>query len=174
MTAIVPVPFTWDGDAMVPRPGFAKRCDEMYYVGEVYLLEPREDRSMRSHRQYFAALHEIWMNLPIEQAGLFPTVEHLRKWLLIKTGYRHERVIVAADAAEARKIQALVRSMDQFAVIQRKDNIVTVWTAESQSMRSQKKDRFQQSKTDVLDEGASMIGKTREAVEAHAKTADVP
>ena len=174
MTLIPSIPFQWDGEHMVPKRGFAKRCDELYVVGEYYLLEPREDRSMRSHKQFFAAIHEIWMNLPLERAALHPTPEHLRHWLLIVTGYRNQSVIVAANPGEARKIAALATRADKFVVTQIDGSIVTINTAESQSLAAMKKDRFEASKRACLDEGAALIGKTREAVEAHAKTADVP
>lgn len=38
--------FDWDGDAMVPRAAFKKRCDEEFVVGEIYRLEAREERSI--------------------------------------------------------------------------------------------------------------------------------
>ena len=136
----------------------AQRADRHYVVGEHYLLVPHEERSTRSHQHFFAALHEAWSNLPLEDAAFYPTVAHFRKHLLIKCGYRHERIVVAADKSEARKIAAIVRDMDQFAVASVRDNIVIIWTAESMSMRAMKKQRFQKCKDDLLNEAAAMIG----------------
>lgn len=163
---IPPILFQWDGEHMTPVN--ARRADQYYVVGEYYRLVPHEDRSMRSHQHFFAALHDAWDNLPLEMAALYPTVEHFRKHLLIKTGYRHERIVAAENKSEARKIAAIVRSMDQFAVASVRDNIVVIWTAESQSVRAMKKQRFQQSKDAVLNEAAAMIGVSTEQLRNQA------
>ncbi len=172
MTNPPPIPFIWQGDGFEPAsPYWAKRCDEYFVVGAQYRLIEEHERSTKSHRQYFAALKDAWDNLPMEQTALWPSVEHFRKYLLIKCGYRHERVIAAQTDFEARKIEALVGSYDQFAVIKRSGNIVTVWTAESQSMRAMNKERFQKSKTDVLDEAAALIGVTPDELRANTDKA---
>lgn len=152
------LPFTWNGEAMIPARGFAKRCDAEFTIGMVYNLEAVEQRSAKSHAHYFAAVNEAWQNLPEEQADRFPTSEHLRKWCLIRAGFAEQRQIVAASKAEAQRIAAFVKPMDGYAVVTVRDAVVTVWTAESQSMRAMGKERFQASKTAVLELLSLMIG----------------
>ena len=156
MITIYPIAFHWDGEAMIPLN--ARLADRYYVVGETYRLEPREDRSQRSHNFYFASIHEAWANLPEHDAERFATADHLRKWALIKAGYRDERSIVCASKAEALRIAAFVRPLDDFAVVTAVNNVVTIYTAKSQSMRSQGKAEFQKSKDRVLDIVSAMIG----------------
>lgn len=160
---IPPLSFIWNGEVMTPV--IPRRADQYYVVGEHYRLLPYEERSTRSHQHFFAALNEAWSSLPLDQAAHYPTAEHFRKHLLIKCGYRHERIVAAEDKSEARKIAGIVRSMDQFSVASVRENIVVIWTPESMSVRAMKKDRFQKCKTDLLDEAAAMIGVTADALQ---------
>lgn len=156
MSAIYPVTFRWDGDAMVPlNPRLA---DKQYVVGETYRLEPREDRSQASHNAYFASIAEAHANLPEDVAERLPTPEHLRKYALIKAGFRDERSIVAASKAEAQRLAAFIKPMDDFAIVTVSEAVVTVYTAKSQSYRAMGKTDFQRSKDAVLAVVAQMIG----------------
>jgi len=160
--------FDWDGDAMVPRPPFRKKCDEEFAVGGIYRLEVREERSWQSHAHYFASLHDAWVNLPEHLAERIPTAEHLRKFALIKAGYRDERAIAADSPAEAERLKALVKSYDDFAIISSDGNIVTVLTAKSQSMRAMGKKDFSESKQKVLDIVAGLIGTDTDTLKKNA------
>lgn len=164
-----PFPFAWDGEAMVP-PGqyWAKRADERFVVGETYRLVEHHERSPQSHSHYFAALGEAWQTLPRHRTERWPTSEHLRKWALIHAGYRDERSIVAASKAEAQRIGAFMRPMDDYAVVVISECVVTVYTAKSQSMRAMGKAEFQKSKQDVLEIVARQIGVTAERLRANA------
>lgn len=168
-TAIYPLEFTWDGESMTPlKPRLA---DRYYVVGEVYRLEPSEERSLNSHRHYFASVAEGWRNLREEFEDRFPTSEHLRKWALIKAGYRDERSIVATSKAEAQRLAAFMKPMDDFAVVVVSECVVTVYTAKSQSMRAMGKKDFQSSKDAVLGIIAGMIGTTAAHLSANAEKA---
>jgi hypothetical protein len=159
------------GDSFVPVSGYwAKRCDALFVVGEAYQLEMRSDRSEASHRAYFAAIHECWINLPEHMLEQFPTSEHLRKFALIRSGYRDERSIVCSSAAEAKQVAGFVKPMDDFAVVSSDGPLVTVWTAKSQSYRAMPKGEFQASKQAVLDYLAGMIGTTPRALVDNAAT----
>lgn len=157
MSSLV-LPFRWDGEAMIPARNFAKRCDAEFTVGLTYNLEPVEERSAASHRHYFAAINEAWQNLPENQVERFPTSEHLRKWCLIRAQFAEQRQIVASSKAEALRLAAFVKPIDSYAVVTVREAVVTVWTAESQSQRAMGKERFQASKTAVLELLALMIG----------------
>lgn len=156
MNAIPPLAFDWTGDAMSPK--LPKLADKFYVVGEVYRLAPHEERSAASHRHYFASINEAHNNLPDEIAERLPTPEHLRKFALIRAGYRDERTIVCPTKGEAMRVAAFVRPLDDFAVVETDGLVVTVYTAKSQSMRAMGKKTFQESKDAVLRIIAELIG----------------
>lgn len=157
---IPPLTFDWDGEVM--RPVHPRRADVHYVVGGQYRLAPYEERSRASHNQYFAAVHEAWQNLPEDMVERYPTDDHLRKWALIKAGYREERSIVCDSPAAAEKVAAFIRPIDDYAVVVARDNVVVVYTAKSQSYRTMNKQEFQQSKERVLDVLAQVIGASTE------------
>lgn len=156
MTA--PIRFTWDGESMVPLPRFAKACDAEFTIGETYQMVVQEERSWASHRHYFAAVHEAWLNLPEDLAEQFPTEEHLRKRALIKAGFSEHRQFVASSKAEAVRLAAFIRPSDEYALVTVDGAVVNVWTARSQSVHAMGKQVFQESKNKVLDVLAEMIG----------------
>lgn len=158
--SLPPLICTWTGEALEPRPAFRKRCDEHLVVHEEYRVEVREERSIASHNQFFASINEAWKNLPEGKADRWPTAEHLRKWCLIKTGYRDERSLTASSKAEALRLAAFVRPSDDQAVVVVHEATVIIWTAKSQSMKAMGKKDFQASKTAALDECARLIGTT--------------
>lgn len=164
MTA--PLAFRWDGEAM--RPLRPKLADAAFVIGQNYLLDETHQRSGASHSHYFASLNEAWKNLPDDAAQRFPTVDHLRKYALIMAGYRDERTIVASSKAEAQRLAAFVRPMDDHAVVIVRDAVVRVWTAKSQSMRAMGAKDFQDSKSAVLAIVSDMIGVAPASLEANA------
>lgn len=171
MSTAVPLPFIWDGEHMVPRQGYARRADQEFVIGVTYLLVEAQARSAASHNHYFAALNEAWQNLPSEEVARFPTVEHLRKYALIRTGFRDERSIACASKAEAERVAAFMRPMDDYALVTFTEAMVIVWTAKSQSTRAMGKAEFQDSKQKVLDYVAGMIGVSSEHLSANAQRA---
>lgn len=153
-----PIPFVWNGDAMVAPARFARLCDKQFAVGEVYPLIVHEDRSTNSHNHFFAAVHEAWKNLPERLTARYPTSDHLRKWALIKAGYADERSIACPTAEEALRVAAFIKPMDDYAIIVVADTTIKVFTAKSQSARAMDKKTFQESKQAVLDIAAELIG----------------
>lgn len=154
---MTPIPCTWDGEAMRPLARFAKRCDQEFVVGECYAVSVEHERSQASHRQYFAALNDAWLNLP-ETDERFPTSEHLRKWALIQCGFCDERSAVFQSAEDARKAAALIAPADDYAVVVHSGPVVKVYTAKSQSVRAMGKDDFQKSKQAVLELVSNLSG----------------
>ena len=144
------LPYRWTGEAFEPLPGFRKRADGAFVVGQVYHMEPVEERTARAHRHYFALINEAWQSLPDDFAERFPTPDHLRKFALIKAGFADSRQIVAASKSEARRLAAFIRPMDEYAVVSVSDAVVTVWTARSQSTKAMDKATFKASKDGVL------------------------
>ena len=126
------------------------------------------DLSAASHSHYFASLTEAWRNLPEDMAERFPTVEALRKWALIKAGFRDERSVVCSNKTEAQRIATFIRHLDDMTVVVVTEATLTVMTAKSQSMRAMGRVEFQRSKEAVLDVVAQMIGVKRDALAANA------
>ena len=166
MTAPRPLRFRWDGAAMVPLyPGAAAR---QYETGAIYPLAVHEERSANSHRHFFACVNEAHSNLPEHLGAQFPTADHLRKWCLIKAGFRDTSTIPLPTKADALRVAAFIRPIDDFRVVVVHEATVMVYTAESQSLRAMGKARFQRSKDAVLDELASMIGTDSETLARNA------
>ena len=163
-----PLKYRWTGQVMQPLvPSMAKR---QFTAGETYRLEVWEERSIASHRQYFASIKEAWDNLPEHLAERFPTSEHLRKYALIRSGYRDERTIVATSKAEAGRIAAFVRPSadERYELVVVREATVTIYTPKSQSTRAMGRKEFQESKTKVLDLLAEMIGVDRTELDQNA------
>jgi len=154
---MTPLPFFWDGSAMVPPSRFAKQADQQFVIGETYTLAEVQDRSSASHRHYFALINDAWMNLPEAQGERFPSAESLRKYALVKAGYRDERSIVCASKAEAHRVASFIKPMDEYAIVFVFEATVTVYTAKSQSVRAMGKAEFQASKDAVIAVLAEMI-----------------
>jgi hypothetical protein len=172
MSAPAPILCEWDGDAFVPvNQSWARRADQHYTVHERYSIAPIEERSQRSHAHYFASVNDAWKNLPEHMTERFPTSEHLRKWALVKAGWRDERSIVCASKAEAQRVKSFIRPMDDYAVVIAREAVVLVYTAKSQSVRAMGKADFQKSKDDVLQVLAEMIGTTAGEIKQNAKDA---
>jgi len=144
---------------MTPLAGRATReANEQFVVGAAYRLVVEAERSEVSHNHQFAWLKEAFDQLPEDLMERFPTSEHLRKHALIATGYRTERTFVCASKAEALRLAAWLRPINEFAVIVPRDNVVIEWTAESQKRRAMGGQRFNESKQAILDHIAKMIG----------------
>jgi hypothetical protein len=155
----VPITMTWDGEAMVPASQYwAARADRQFVVGETYRIVEHNDRSEASHNHYFASITNAWRTLPDDLLTEYPSPEHLRKKMLVKCGYAKERTIVCADKAEAGRMAALVEEMDEHAVIDAREAVVRVYTAQSQSMKAMGKQEFQASKEAVLSAIDDLLG----------------
>lgn len=153
-----PIRFAWDGEAMTPvNNAWAVRADKQFTVGEDYSLIVHEERSQASHNQYFASVHEAFLNLPEDIGGQFLSEDHLRKYCLIKAGYCDERSIVCASKAEAQRVAAFIRPIDTYAIVVVSEATIKVFTAQSQSMKAMGKAAFQASKEQVLDILAGMV-----------------
>jgi hypothetical protein len=150
--------FRWSGEAMEVLPRFAREADKRFVVGQTYVLEEIQERSAASHRHYFAAINEAFLNLPESIAAQWATSEHLRRFCLIKAGFHNHRSIVASSKAEARRLAAFVKPMDEFAIVSVNECVVNVYTAQSQSHRAMGKQDFQRSKDAVLEILNDLIG----------------
>lgn len=167
MTA--PCYMVWDGETFTPISQHRKLADKNFAVGEMYPIVVHEDRSQASHRQYFAALRDAWLNLPEAISNEFLNEEQLRKHALIATGYCDKATFACSSAAEAQRLCAFLMPIDPYAIVQVSGNVVTRWTAHSQSQRSMGKKVFQKSKDDVLNYVSGMIKTTPAALQENAR-----
>jgi hypothetical protein len=157
MSKMPPMLFEWTGEAMMPLRRFHNIANAEFTVGERYRLEAQEQRSLISHNHYFATLQQIWESLPENYGDRIPSAEHMRKWALIRCGFRDERSIVCASKAEAGRVAAFVKPMDDFAIVVVNEATVSVYTAKSQSMKAMGAKEFQRSKEAVLDYCQGML-----------------
>lgn len=166
-----PMTFRWTGDGFTPERRFAKVCDAKFVVGETYQLDVAQPRSLSTHNHYFAAMTEAWRNLPEVIAADYPTVDHLRKRALIACGFAQHRQFVAGSKAEAVRLAAFMRPMDEYAVIRVSECAVSVWTAQSQSMAAMGRKTFQESKDATMAWAAGLCGVNTEALIKNAREA---
>ena len=153
-----PVLFQWSGEAMIPEARFMPLCDRQFVVGENYPLLPVEERSMASHNQFFAAVHDGWMNLPENISVRWPSAEHLRKWCLIETNFFNESDFDFETEEQALRFAVFYRKVDDYARIYPHGKKIIIRVAKSQSKAAMGKETFQASKTAVLDLIESMVG----------------
>lgn len=153
-----PIPCVWTGQAFAPLPRFHNVAAGHYGEGEIVNVVAHEERSLRSHGHYFAALHDLWLSLPESMGDRWVSEEQFRKHGLIATGWRDERTIVCSSKAEALRLAAFVRPIDEYAIVTVREAVVTVYTAKSQSQKAMGKEAFQKSKDDVLGWASDQVG----------------
>lgn len=161
-----PIKFIWNGEAMVPATAYwARQCDRQFVVGAQYPLVEEHERSQASHNHEFAFVTEAWSSFPDHLLEQFPSPEHLRKYALIRKGFATMVQHACASKAEAERLQAALSGhVDKYALVIRRDAIVTVYEAESQSYRTMSKARFQQSKTAIMEFIGDLLGVAPEAL----------
>lgn len=169
MTAIPPLTFRYLDGKMVPRS--KAQADRHYVEGETYALEEYNARSINSHNHFFASLTDAWTNLPEALADTYPSIEHFRKRLLIQAGFCDEQKTVFSTEKDAIKAAAIAWQRDDYCVADVQGNVLTIWTAKSQSMRAMGRADFQKSKSAVLELAASLIGTTTDALAESAEKA---
>jgi hypothetical protein len=157
---IRPIACVWTGEHFIPLPRFKRLCNQQFEVNEEYALIPSEDRSMSSHRGYFAQIREAFDNLAEEYANGYPSPEHMRAAALVEAGYCTESNYVMDSPKEARQLGIALRRMSPLAIIRISGNVVKHFEAESQSCAAMKKEKFEASKKAVLAIVASMARTT--------------
>jgi hypothetical protein len=145
---------------MVPlRP---HRVERDYEAGAVYALVPYDERSRESHNHYFACVAAAWATLPEDIAPKFPTADYLRKWALVQARYCKIKTFVGANERDALMVERLFDGDDALTsgdvFVTRHGTIVHVMRPFSQSQKAMGRERFEQSKRDVLDVIAGLIG----------------
>lgn len=144
----------WDGSAYTPRtPFMLRRATDRFGPGEIVVIQAENERSMRSHRHYFAQLHDLWLNLP-ERCAPEPwaqSPEHFRKRLLIWTGHSQATVYACASKAEAARLAAAIRPLAEYSMVSVRGATVTRLDAQSQAVKAMGYKAFQRSKDVTLE-----------------------
>jgi len=164
-----PIIYEWTGETFKPLPHYAKRCDAELVVGERYRLEAVAERSRVSHNHQFAAIDEAWHQLPEHLLAAYPSPEHLRKHALIRAGYCLMQHHACATRAEALRTAELVRAREPYSIVESRGNVVTIYTARSQSRRAMpSRKEFEDSKQKALAWVANLIGVTLQELRDNA------
>lgn len=150
----------WDGEAFRPEtPFMRRRAAERFGAGEIVMLSAEEERSMRSHRHFFATLADLWRTLP-ERFALEPwaqSSEHFRKYLLIRSGYSETVTYACQSKAEAARLAAAIRPLDEFSIVVARDATVFRFVAKSQSVKAMGREDFAASKDAVLAAAETLV-----------------
>lgn len=123
-----------------------------------------KQRTRQAHAHQFAAIHELWENLPMrhKDAPYAASAEAFRKHGLCATGHCDVDTVVFenhdAAMASAPFIAKLARKAHGYALTVVRGNLVVCSTPHSQSYAAMGKERFQQSKQDVLAWGEELLG----------------
>jgi hypothetical protein len=134
-----------------------RRSEQHFKTGERYTLVEFDDRSTASHNHEFAFVREAWASLPENFAERFQSPDALRKWALIRAGYSHSSSLLCESRAEAMRVAAFLKPMDDLAVVIVQGTTVTRYIAMSQSKRAMGAKEFYRSKEAIIEVIARMI-----------------
>ena len=161
-------------NAMVPLLRYHNVAARQFVEGAEYILAEVEERSRASHNQYFAALHQGFENLPERIQAHFPTVEHLRAWLLIDTGCCEKKEFRLANEMEKKRLGTFIRTQSRYARITPTQidgfPVLIVETPLSQSMREMGKQEFEDSKRKVLSRLEDLLDVPRGTLKKNARS----
>ena len=144
-------------------------CQKEFGQGEIVMLERHEERTLNSHRAFFAFVNEAWKNLPEGLEQEYPTPAHLRKKLLIRLGWFDERSIVCDTERDAAVIGAYLAPIHETGIIVISGNVIKIYTAKSQSYAAMSKRNFEESKRAVVDALANLIQTSVREIETSAR-----
>ncbi|WP_298800060.1 hypothetical protein [uncultured Devosia sp.] len=163
-----PIEAVWTGEVFKPVDSYwQRRADKQFARGEILRLVHMAETSHASYGHYFATLKEAWQNMPTLLSERFPSVDHLRAYALIKTGWHNSHTIPCGSPSAARKMVAYIRPIDEFAVVTAHGSVVHVFTAKSQSRQHMNIKDFRESKNAVLEFVANLIRVTKEELTAN-------
>jgi hypothetical protein len=155
----------WTGQSFVPDGNFAMAmAQDRLGDGEVVSLDIDPERSAKSHKHTFAFIRTAWENLPEKVSGapFAASTETFRKHALIQTGHCDIDMIAVGDSRRAERVAAfterLAVRMHGYAITTIEGAVVYCATPHSQSIKAMGGDAFKQSKKDILEWMADLIG----------------
>lgn len=175
---IRPLPFRWDmaRGVMIPEQRFSALARRQFTDGVVYVLEGFTPASHKERGHYFASIKQAWDNLDDEATARYPTPEHLRKWALVKAGWRQENQTVCDNKEDALRLAAFLRKLDDYAVVVVRENVVSIYIARSQKIGRPEdglmtEEEWRRSRDDVLAILSGKIGVTSKTLEKEGRRA---
>lgn len=179
-TPLQPLPFQWNaaGGVMVLNLHYRKIANRQYVDGETYMLEPvAQHASSAAERAFHAQLREVFQSLPEEETR-FPSILHLRKWLLVHVGYCDQATYVLKTKDDAMTLALAARKLDEFSVITvgspdpaTGETPVKIFTAKSQKRGVVKPDEAKEVRDTALNLAATLIGSTRGEIKKQGRSA---
>lgn len=141
---------------------------KQYHPGQRVVLIEHKERSGKSHRHWFSCLKEAHDNLPERWAIEFPTVEKLRKYVLIRVGWCNHTAYACDTERDATTLMRALKSIDEFALVKREGSVVNYFVAKSQSEEEMNAEEFARVKDRALDFLAQMLGTSKDALTKNA------
>jgi hypothetical protein len=175
MTILRQLVFQWNGTAMVPTERFTTLAKNQFVEGAFYVLQPHDEVSHRERGFYHASVKAAWDNLDADAVARYPTADDLRKWALIKSGWRVENFTVCGTAKDALKLSAFVKDhLQRQSVVAVSGNVVSTYVARTQKVGNPElgymtTEEWKQSNQDVLDILSQDIGVTRKVLEKEGR-----
>ncbi len=154
----------WDGSSLIPMRKYQAICDRELVIGEHYIAALEPLSSPASRRHFFACIHELFASWPEAHPRQFQTPDALRKWALIRCGFRTERQFATASKAEARRLATFLAAGDEYAELSVVDIVIIEWTALSQKTHSMGREQFAKSKAETLAFLAEQVGVSVESL----------
>lgn len=148
----------WRDGTLIPLDKFQPDCRRFFVHDGIYVVEADRPEHIAANKAYHAEIRTLWSNLPETLDVHYPKPEHLRKRALIKTGYYTANYVTLETEEEARVVQSIMKPLDEFSVVIRRNNVVRVYRPRSQRLRREEDDavrmdadELKQSRKDVLD-----------------------
>jgi hypothetical protein len=117
---------------MIPANRYwAGRAAKQFVAGQRYYMAEDLEASSKSKRFFFAAIRQLWQNLPDDLHREYPTVEHLRKKLMLRLGFFKQRSFPCASRQEALQLRTWLREKDEYAILIVDGAVLIETTAES-------------------------------------------
>lgn len=154
----------WDGKNFQPVGRVSLDRVKGLDDGELLGLEVIRDRSMRSHGHAFAAIKDLWLNIPevMQEMPYAKSPETFRKHALMASGYYEAQTVDCGSPEAAERVGAIMSKMAEAAhgyqITQINGQVVRCFTPKSQSVKAMGVPEFQKSKTDVLEWCRNAVG----------------
>lgn len=154
------IPARWNGSSFEPQYAAQEWCQKSLAPFEHVTLTVYQARTQRSHNHQFAWLTDAIENMPerYQSEPWAQSEEHLRKYALIRTGFFDCQTIAVGSEDEAERWAPVLQQIDSYSIVVSTGDVVYRYTAQSQKMKVMGKEKFQRSKTAILNFVAGLIG----------------
>lgn len=137
----MPILVKWDAEreVIVPSRNSISPLHKQFQHGKEFYIEHVEQRSMKAHDRFFAALHHCWDSMPEHIVTRFINATHLRKFALIRCGWVETMRDHPFDTPEAAALGAMcAKTASGYSLVVITGCIVTVYQARSMQISGEK------------------------------------